>query len=79
MLFRKFIAVNLETEFIGIYDSLTKLTSSMSWDLTTESIGIRSLRNIALSYLTVATDQIQRVVEHYKSSDNMNDRVAGEF
>lgn len=75
--FRKFLGTELQPEFLAIYDLLTKLSSSRPWDLSGESIGIRSLRNIALAYLTSATQNIELALNHYYLSDNMTDRLAG--
>lgn len=73
---RKFLGTELQPEFLAIYDLLTKLSSSRPWDLSGESIGIRSLRNIALAYLTSATQNIELALNHYYLSDNMTDRLA---
>lgn len=76
--FSDYLATNLRPEFAAVYETLSKSVANRAWDLSKESIGIRAMRNTALSYLTTL-DNTQLAFDHYQSADCMTDKLAGMF
>ena len=67
------LAQNLEPALLAVYQE----NSQDEYNLSTESMGERFLRNQALSYLMYMGDQGEELAkQQYKSADNMTDQMA---
>ncbi len=67
------LAQNLEPALLAVYQE----NSPDEYNLSTESMGERFLRNQALSYLMYMGDQGEELAkQQYKSADNMTDQMA---
>ena len=67
------LAVQLQDEWLSIYQSNTQL----NFDLSPASMGKRFLRNLALSYLMYVPELGEKLaMEQYKVADNMTDQLA---
>lgn len=72
---RKHIARELRAEFMAIY---TDYDHHQAYAATAEAIAVRSLKNVALSYLMLLDDEamIRACEQQYRTANNMTDVMA---
>lgn len=69
------IASAFELQFLKIYQNLFEKTNG---SFTSEKVGPRALKNLALSYLARLGDKYKELVQnHFTKSDNMTDQFIG--
>lgn len=72
---KKEIALFLEKDFVSLYNNLAP--KSAEYKLDPKTVGDRTLRNLALSFLAATGNQEQTVLTHFKSATNMTDEISG--
>lgn len=72
---KKEIALFLEKDFVNLYNNLAP--KSAEYKLDPKTVGDRTLRNLALSFLAATGNQEETVLVHFKSATNMTDEISG--